>query len=177
MERPKNYAPKEMEGTFTLYVKENEIVLVQHKEQELLMIDNKTINNPIKQVSVKCAPEDEFDIAEAVKIAMQRLQEDDKIRVGDTVEIVNPGLGYATLSHELFKDVPLEYAVNYRYGVVPKRGEVGKVVQFLNRAVALVQVDLGRYEGDEDCRGLWCNKPVYCFGISALKKIKDGRFE
>lgn len=165
MERPKNYAPKEMEGKYSLNVKDNKIVVTQY------------FSDFNMETTVQCAPEDEFDIAEAVKIAMQRLQEDDKIRVGDTVKIVNPGLGYATLSHELFKDVPLEYAVNYRYGVVPKRGEVGKVVRFLNRAVALVQVDLGRYEGDEDCRGLWCNKPVYCFGISALKKIKDGRFE
>lgn len=165
MERPKNYAPKEMEGKYSLNVKDNKIVVTQY------------FSDFNMETTVQCAPEDEFDIAEAVKIDMQRLQEDDKIRVGDTVKIVNPGLGYATLSHELFKDVPLECAVNYRYGVVPKRGEVGKVVRFLNRAVALVQVDLGRYEGDEDCRGLWCNKPVYCFGISALKKIKDGRFE
>lgn len=165
MERPKNYAPELMEGVYTLNVENNKIVVTRHFSE----FDRRT--------TVQCSPEDKFDIAEGVKIAMQRLQEDDKIRVGDTVKIVNPGLGYATLSHELFKDVPLEYAVNYRYGVVPKRGEVGKVVRFLNRAVALVQVDLGRYEGDEDCRGLWCNKPVYCFGISALKKIKDGRFE
>lgn len=177
MERPKNYAPKEMEDTFTLYVKENEIVLAQHKEQELLMIGGKTINNPIKQVSVKCAPEDEFDIAEAVKIAMQRLQEDDKIRVGDTVKIVNPGSCYADLPETEIKDVPFEYVVKYRYGVVPEAEKKGSVVYISNKGYIFVQVFGEKYKGNADYKHLPCRGAVYCLSRNALKKIKDGRFE
>lgn len=98
MERPKNYAPKLMEGKYSLNVKGNKIVVTKHFSE----FDRKTI--------VKCSPEDKFDIGEGIKVAMQRLLEDDEIRVGDTVKIVNPGFGNATMPYELFKDVPLEMA-------------------------------------------------------------------
>lgn len=163
MERPKNYAPKVMEGMYNLNIENNKIVITK----EFSGFDRKTI--------VKCSPEDEFDIGEGIKIAMQRLLEDDEIRVGDTVRIVNPGLGNATLSYGFFRNVPLEYVVNFRYGVVPEKGEVGKVVQFLSDYTVLVRVDFGHYEGNKDYNELYCNNPVYCLGISGLKKIKDGR--
>lgn len=165
MERPKNYAPELMEGEYSLNVKGKELVITKHFSE----FDRKTI--------VKCSPEDEFDIGEGIKIAMQRLLEDDEIRVGDTVKIVNPGFGNATMPYEFFKNVPLKYVVNFRYGVVPEEGEVGKVVQFLSDNAVLVQVDFDRYAGNENFSTLPCEKPVYCLYTSGLKKIKDGRFE
>lgn len=165
MERPKNYAPKLMEGKYSLNVKGNKIVITKHFSD----FDRETI--------VKCSPEDEFDIGEGIKVAMQRLLEDDEIRVGDTVKIVNPDFGNATMPYGFFKDVPLEYVVNFRYGVVSERDEVGKVVQFLSDNAVLVQVDFGHYEGNEEFSTLPCEKPVYCLCTGGLKKIKDGRFE
>ena len=165
MERPKNYAPEPMEGVYTLNVENNKIVVTRHFSE----FDRRTM--------VRCSPEDEFDIGEGIKIAMQQLLEDDKIRVGDTVKIVNPGCGKSAMPYRFFKNVPLEYVVNFRYGVVPEKGVVGKVVQFLDETTALVQADSGFYEGNEDYRELRCYKPVYCLGTIGLKKIKDGRFE
>lgn len=165
MERPKNYVPEPMEGKYSLNVKDNKIVVTKHFSE----FDRRTM--------VRCSPEDEFDIGEGIKIAMQQLLEDDEISVGDTVKIVNPGLGSATMSYGFFKDVPLEYVVNFRYGVVPEKGEVGKVVQFLSNNAALVQVNFGHYAGNEEYNGLYCGKPVYCIYTNGLKKIKNGRIE
>ena len=165
MERPKNYVPELMEGEYSLIVRNNKIIVTKYFGE----FDRRTM--------VRCSPEDEFDIGEGIKVAMQRLLEDDEIRVGDTVKIVNPGLGNATMPYGFFKDVPLKYVVNFRYGVVSERDEVGKVVQFLSDNTVLVQVDFGHYEGNEEFSTLPCEKPVYCLYTVGLKKIKDGRFE
>lgn len=165
MERPKNYAPKEMEGKYSLNVKDNKIVVTRHFSE----CDAET--------TVRCAPEDEFDIAEAVKIAMRRLQEDDKIRVGDTVEIVNPGKCYADLPETEIKDVPFEYVVKYRYGVIPEAEKKGSVVYISNKGYIFVRVFSEKYEGNADYKHLPCSGAVYCLSRNALKKIKDGRFE
>lgn len=166
MERLKNYAPEEMEGEYSLNVKDNKIFVTKH------------YSSFDKNVIVKCAPEDKFDISEGIKIAMQRLHEDGEIHVDDIVKIENPGFGNAILPYGFFKNVPLEYVVNFRYGVVPEKGEIGKVVHLFNDNIyALVQVNFGHYEGNEEYNELCCKRPIYCIGIRGLKKIKNGRFE
>lgn len=165
MERPKNYAPKEMEGKYSLNVKDNKIVVTQY------------FSDFNMETTVRCAPEDEFDIAEGIKTAMRRLQEDDKIRVGDTVKIVNPSKCYEGLSETEIKDVPFEYVVKYRYGVVPKAGKQGNVVYILNNGYIFVQVFNEEYEGNANYKHLRCQSVVYCLSRNGLKKIKDGRFE
>lgn len=164
MERPKNYAPEMMEGEYLLNVKDNKIIVTKH------------YRGFDRNVVVKCAPEDEFNIYEGVKIAMQRLQEDRVIRVGDVVEIVNPGCSYADLSITEIEDVPFEYVARYRYGVIPKTGKQGNVVYISNKGYIFVQVSHEKYEGNTDYKNLPCWGGVYCLSCKALKKIKDGRF-
>lgn len=170
--KPKNYADKKEEGYYTVYVKDNKVVVTKHKDRT-----PRSLASGDKQEIVRCHPDDEFNLGEAVNIAVNRIAEDDVIRVGDTVKIINAGKGNAKLPAGYFKKVPLEYIVKFRYGVVPEEGEVGKVVHIIDENYVLIQTHSGKYEGNKEFQCIDCPSPVYVAGIKGLKKIKDGRFE
>ena len=156
--RPKNYAPFDMVGEYRVNVFCNQVDIYSYDRD--------------KSVTVKCHPDDTFDIGEAMRIGMKRMLEDDKIRVGDIVEIVDSGSSCCTETD--WPDYLSKYACKFRYGVTPKNGIKCKVIaefpsEFSKRY--LVQPILGEhYYGDEKYSGLICYG-IYLMGKDGLKKV------
>ena len=109
----KNLAPKNIEGTYTL------------------TIEGKTISITDKDGltrTANCAPDDTFNLGEGVDIAMSRLH-DKTIRVGDIVEVTNPGQCYTTYVDWIEQNVKsIREAALYRYDVSIETGREYRVL-------------------------------------------------
>lgn len=156
--RPKNYAPMDIVGEYKVEIFGNKVEIYSYSMD--------------KKVVVKCHPDDEFDIGEAMRIGMKRILEDDTIHVGDIVKITDNGESYY-----IETDWPnhlSKFACKYRYGVIPDNGIKCKVVaefpsSFDNRY--LVQPILSeRCYGDEKYSNLICCS-IYLVGKRGLKKV------
>ena len=155
-----NYeAPKWMEGVYTLKVHGRKITI------ERLSHDD---GAPTKSHAT-CHKDDQFDIGEGVKVALDRLKEkkeEPKFKVGDEVEIINSGYSFATLDN-----VDTKFAIRYRYGCVPLNGTRGKIVGRYNDRVAYVEVQADKYLGDPNYTSIDCNNSIYAMAIRGLKKV------
>ena len=150
----------EISGEFDVAISKNEIT-IKSKDGKIT-------------ATAKCHPDDTFDFSEGSRVAMERFREkqkqEDEIKVGDTVEIVDPGNGFAT-DVDFFKDNNLiDYGMKYRYGVVPNKGTIGKVVYILNKNY-VVEVKNEHYEGNPMYRTLSCD-PCYLMLERGIKKVK-----
>lgn len=156
-----NYeAPKWMEGVYTLKVHGRKITI------ERLSHDD---DAPTKSHAT-CHKDDQFDIGEGAKVALDRLKEkkEEKLKVGDRVEIVKAGDSYQSLDN-----VDPEFAIRYRYGCVPYDGDRGTIVGWHNKnnSIAYVEIHNGKYFGNPDYADIICNDGVYAMGIRGLKKV------
>lgn len=154
-----NYeAPKWMEGVYTLKVYGRKITI------ERLNHDDDV---PTKSHAT-CHKDDQFDIGEGVKVALDRLKEkkEEKLKVGDKVEIIDSGTSYPTLDN-----VDTKFAIRYRYGCVPLNGTKGKIVGQYDDNIVYVEVRTEKYLGDPDYTDLHCSNSIYAMGITALKKV------
>lgn len=154
-----NYeAPKWMEGVYTLKVYGRKITI------ERLNHDDDV---PTKSHAT-CHKDDQFDIGEGVKVALDRLKEkkEEKLKVGDKVEIIDSGISYSTLGN-----VDTKFAIRYRYGCVPLNGTKGKIVGQYDDNIVYVEVRTEKYLGDPDYTDLYCSNSIYAMGITALKKV------
>lgn len=154
-----NYkAPKWMEGVYTLKVYGRKITI------ERLNHDDDV---PTKSHAT-CHKDDQFDIGEGVKVALDRLKEkkEEKLKVGDKVEIIDSGISYSTLDN-----VDTKFAIRYRYGCVPLNGTKGKIVGQYDDNIVYVEVRTEKYLGDPDYTDLYCSNSIYAMGITALKKV------
>ena len=121
MSNPNNKAPKEMEGTYTLIIEGNK-VKVSDKEGNVGM--------------ARCHSDDEFNLAEGMKKAFAELKkEQEAIKVGDTVEIVNPGNSYIRYTDWLKKNLKFEDAVRYDYGCCPNEGTNGIAIAIAKHTI------------------------------------------
>lgn len=158
----------EINGEFDVAISKNEVT-IKSKDGKITAI-------------AKCHPDDAFDFGEGFRVAMERFREkqkqkqEDEIKVGDTVEIVNPGDGFCT-EVDFFKNNNLiDYGIKYRYGVVPTKGTIGKVVfvengnESLNKTY-VVEVKDEPYEGNPIYRTLLCD-PCYLMLEKGIKKVK-----
>lgn len=150
----------EINGEFDVVLNKNEVT-IKSKDGKIT-------------ATAKCHPDDAFDFGEGFRVAMERFREkqkqEDEIKVGDTVEIVSPGNGFAT-DIDFFKDNNLiNYGIKYRYGVVPNKGTIGKVV-FVKNKTYVIEVKNEHYEGNPAYKGLLCN-PCYLMLESGIKKVK-----
>lgn len=155
----------EINGEFDVAISKNEVT-IKSKDGKIT-------------ATAKCHPDDAFDFGEGFRVAMERFREkqkhDDEIKVGDTVEIVSPGDGFST-DVDFFKNNNLiYYGIKYRYGVVPNKGTIGKVVYIekdtnLNKTY-VIEVKDEPYEGDPIYRTLLCD-PCYLMLKSGIKKVK-----
>ena len=156
----KNYeAPKWMEGEYTLKVHGRKITI------ERLSHDD---GAPTKSHAT-CHKDDQFDIGEGAKVALDRLKEkkeEPKFKIGDEVEIIASGASCATLD-----DVDLKFAIRYRYGCVPVNGTRGKIVGRHNNRIAYVEVRADKYLGDPNYTSLDCNDSIYAIALRGLKKV------
>ena len=157
-----NYeAPKWMEGEYTLKVHGRKITI------ERLNHDD---DAPTKSHAT-CHKDDQFDIDEGVKVALDRLKEkkeESKFKVGDEVEIVDGGDACPTI-----RDVNPKFASRYRYGVCPNNGTIGKIVDWYDKknGLALVHVVEDNYLGNPKYSGLSCFDSIYVIYVSGLKKV------
>ena len=156
-----NYeAPKWMEGEYTLKVHGRKITI------ERLSHDDDV---PTKSHAT-CHKDDQFDIGEGAKVALDRLKEkkEEKLKIGDRVEIVNAGDSYQSLDN-----VDPKFAIRYRYGCVPYNKDRGVIVGWHNQnnGIAYVEIRNGKYFGNPDYADIFCNNGVYAMGICGLKKV------
>ena len=153
-----NYeAPKWMEGVYTLKVRGRKITI------ERLNHDD---DAPTKSHAT-CHKDDQFDIGEGAKVALDRLKEkkEEKFKVGDKVEIIDSGFSYSTLDN-----VDPKFAIRYRYGCVPINGTRGKIVGQYADNIVYVEVQADKYLGDPNYTSLDCDNSIYAMGILGLKK-------
>lgn len=154
-----NYeAPKWMEGEYTLKVRGRKITI------ERLSHDD---DAPTKSHAT-CHKDDQFDIGEGAKVALDRLKEkkEEKLKVGDKVEIIDGGFSYPTLDN-----VDTKFAIRYRYGCVPLNGTRGKIVGQYSDNIVYVEVRTDNYFGNPDFETLHCDYGIYAMGIKGLKKV------
>jgi hypothetical protein len=157
-----NYeAPKWMEGEYTLKVHGCKITI------ERLSHDDDV---PAKSHAT-CHKDDQFDIGEGTKVALDRLKEKkegSKFKIGDEVEIVNAGDSYQSLC-----SVDPKFATRYRYGCVPYNKDRGMIVGWCDNGnrIAYVEICNGQYLGNPEYTNVPCDDGVYAMGISALKKV------
>lgn len=121
-----NNAPKSIKGDYDLSIHGNKIVLVD--------------NTDGTTVEAKCHPDDDFDIGTGIEEAFKKLnekreevrkqkeKEEEKIKVGDWVEVVNCGQAYITYPEWLYDKVDFKYIRRYCYKYCPSNGEIGRVV-------------------------------------------------
>lgn len=155
-----NYeAPKWMEGEYILKVHGRKITI------ERLSHDD----GASTKSHATCHKDDQFDIGEGAKVALDRLKEkkeEQKLKVGDKVEIVDEGDSYAILDN-----IDPKFAIRYRYGCVPLNGTKGKIVGQYDDNIVYVEVRTEKYLGDPDYTDLYCSNSIYAMGITALKKV------
>ena len=159
-----NYeAPKWMEGEYTLKVHGRKITI------ERLNHDD---DAPTKSHAT-CHKDDQFDIGEGAKVALDRLKEkkekaDASIKIGDTVKIVDAGRTYSTVNN--FKDIPT--AACYRYGVTPLNYMICKVVGWYDneKTKAIIEEDVGEQLGNPEYN-MRCYNGIYVIGVDGLKKV------
>lgn len=108
-----NKAPKELEGEYTLAIKDNVITLVDSK-------GNKYV--------AKCHPEDNFVISEGIKEAFKKKEQNNAIKIGDTVEVIDNSESFIKLDRFFDRHNLERYASKYRYGTYPYNKTIGKVV-------------------------------------------------
>lgn len=156
-----NYeAPKWMEGEYTLKVHGRKITIERLST---------AANDVLFKSHATCHKDDQFDIGEGAKVALDRLKkknEEQKFEIGDTVEIIASGASCATLD-----DVDLKFAIRYRYGCVPVNGTRGKIVGWYNNHIAYVEVHGDKYLGDPNYTSIDCNNSIYAMEIRGLKKV------
>lgn len=152
--KQKNLAPKELEGTYAFTIKGNTVMFETNRGEI---------------IKVRCHSEDEFDISEAIKVALNKV----KIEIGDMVRIVNPGESYTT-NCKLFNPVQADhfyYAARFRYGVVPKLNTVGKVVDILEQGIYMIEVKGEHLLNNDDYKDLVCDNAIYLMGKNGIEKV------
>ena len=157
-----NYeAPKWMEGEYTLKVHGRKITI------ERLSPSDDDI--PTK-THATCHKDDQFDIGEGAKVALDRLKEkkEERFEIGDKVMIVNAGVSYPSLNN-----VKPEFAIRYRYGCVPRNGDTGRIVGWYNHSNSTVYVEIhnGEYLGNPKYSYFPCDDGIFVVGTKAIKKV------
>ena len=152
-------APKWMEGEYTLKVHGRKITI-----ERLSTV----ANDVLFKSHATCHKDDQFDIGEGAKVALDRLKEkkEEKLKVGDEVESIASGASRATLD-----DVDPKFAIRYRYGCVPVNGTRGRIVGWYNDSIVYVEVQADKYLGDPNYTFLDCDNSIYAMNIRGLKKV------
>ena len=175
--KPNNNVPKSIKGDYDMSIHGNKIVLVDKK-------DGTT-------VEAKCHPEDNFDIKNGIEEAFKKLNEKrariceaeelekQKIKIGDWVEVIYPGESFSSMS-DFFNRYNLEhYATRYRFGVTPKKGTKGRIVEIVKATdyydfnYYVVEVPKDPQYGDENYSDLSCYDAIYIIGKDGVRKVKQ----
>lgn len=128
-----NKAPKELEGEYILTIKDNAITLLDNK-------GNKYV--------AKCHPEDNFSISEGIKEAFKKKEQDNVIKIGDTVKVTDNSESFTKLDRFFDKHNLERYASKYRYGTYPCNETIGKVIGIVKIdrvAIVVIETVNGNY--------------------------------
>lgn len=173
--KPNNNAPKSIKGDYDLSIHGNKIVLVDN-------VDGTT-------VEAKCHPDDDFDIGVGIKEAFKKLnekreeihkqkeEEENKIKVGDWVKVVNSG-GGSYPGRTSFFDNPetQKYASHFRFGVIPENGTMGKVVYVDDtNFYYLIQEEESPCYGEKGFSRLTYSKGIYLVSDRGIEKVAKPR--
>lgn len=167
-----NKAKKWQEGEYVIRVTGNHITATKFiQEQKNFMNTTLDVTKAYKGIAA-CDPQDEFDLGEGAKMAMNRLnlllndKFGDNIKVGDTVKIVNFGKFYTTYCNWVDKNVTSSYdKCRYAFKQTPNNN-IGKVLYMAkhesqNTMLAFIEVKTA--EGYTD--------PCYLISVEGLKKL------
>lgn len=175
MTKPDNNVPKSIKGDYGLSIHGNKIVLVDN-------VDGTT-------VEAKCHPDDDFDIGIGITEVFKKLNvkreeirkakedEEKKIKVGDWVEVINPGGGSYPGRADFFNQHKTrEYAPYYRFGVVPKKGSIGKVVYIEEKPneinnIYVIQENYSPCYGEKEFKQLKYANGIYLVTINGIRKV------
>lgn len=159
LKKTRNSAPKFIKGDYDLSIHGNKILLVDNIEGI--------------SVEAKCSPEDNFDIGEGIKEAFKKMnakreeirkekEDQNKIKTGDWVQVINNGQSYTTYPEWLYNKVDYQHVKNYVYGDMPFNGLIGRVIV------------IGNHENDKSQKmiGLEAEDGVYIINIEGVKKVK-----
>ena len=159
--KPNHNAPKSIKGDYDLSIHGNKIVLVDN-------VDGTT-------VEAKCHPDDDFDIGIGIKevfkkmnekrkeIHRQKEEEENKIRVGDWVVVVDWKMSYPLYSG-FFSEHNLEdLGRNFRYGCYLNNGDKLQVAHIEGDRFVLSRKEKIGACGLQNC--------VYLMDIHSLKKV------
>ena len=137
-------------------------------------------NRVVKRTEAKCHPADTFDFMTGAEIALKRLsedekedtKEDDEIKVGDVVKIVDKGKMYSSYCDwfdEVCPELASRYAYRYSREMITPNGRY-KVLE--KHRHLLVPTDTlcaiqkyGEYSDKYD--------PIFLIGIKGIEKVKD----
>lgn len=110
----------------------------------------------------RCNPEDKFDLAKGISLAIERMDADDKIKEGDWVEVVDPGHAYTTYASWVVDNIKDKTKIaEYRFGEsVPKYFE-GKVIKIAKHDIF-----------DDTLAFIEGYNGYYLVSLKALKKVK-----
>ena len=170
--RPKNYAKEKEEGYYTVYVKDNKVVVTKHKDKS-----PRAMAYGDKQEVVKCHPDDEFNMSTAIELGMNRVNMDDTIRVGDIVKVISEGNAYCTI--QCWPDRYIGFAHRYRYGVCPTNGMKARVVGIYemydgNTAYIINSIEKEPMTTNSSrYSSLTVSDGIYVISRKGLKKIKE----
>lgn len=124
--KPNNNSPKNIKGDYDLSIHGNTIVLVDN-------VDGTT-------VEARCHPDDDFDIGVGIKEVFKKLnekreelrkqkeEEDNKIKIGDWVEVVEDDCYDAYLSW-VYKHLKFVHVKEFAYEEVPSIGTKARVIK------------------------------------------------
>lgn len=159
---PNNSAPKSIKGDYDLSIHGNKIVLVDN-------VDDTT-------VEARCHPDDDFDVGIGIKEAFKKLnekrkeikkqqEEENEIKIGDLVEVVDWKYIYPVFSDFFSKNNLTYFGKIFKYGCYLKNGDKLKVVYLKNNIVVLTREEqIGSY-GYLSC--------AYLMNKDGLRKVVD----
>jgi hypothetical protein len=109
----------------------------------------------------RCNPEDKFDLAKGISLALDRMN-DVVIKEGDLVEVVNPGFAYTTLCQWVTENIEDKTKIaKYKYGESVSKYMEGYVLKIAKHPI--FDDYIAYVEGNNGC---------YVIGIKGLKKVK-----
>lgn len=153
MEKSTPYAPKELEGEYKL--------VINGRKMRLTRVDDGT------KARATCNKTDNWNMVDGINTCLERIKqkkEDEVIKVGDEVKVVDMGKGYRDYVDWVVENVRNVYDVaRYVNGEIAHNGAIGKVVAIAPHGVndrTLAYIITNDYE-----------PKGYVINVTGLKKI------
>lgn len=145
-----------------MFVDNDQMTIVVYRNNRETVALQKSHGKVVKRAIAKCCPTDTYDFKTGAELALQRLFDDDDIKVGDAVEIIDNGGSYTTYEDWVSSCIP-DLSARYAFGMLPENHMKG-VVKAIHKHLTFDRV-LCAVEGVGSC----C-KQIFVMDIGAVKK-------